>query len=469
MHYHSIAVIELVEGWNPIYVMLPGVQKIVQLESFAAKGAWYLSASIVKMTGMINTGKAYNFIIACAALFMGIFTLCYNTHGKKRILNFFLCLLIVLNPVLIYQAFSYYLDAYMGNLWLIFFFAMLLIQRKINSLFSWRSFIVIISVIAIICNIKFTGMFFAFIFYFFYWLLLSWSQIKNKEFSIVFHNMVPGLIGLALAFIIGMNPYITNLMIGENMFFPMLGDGRIELMGENVPIQIREFPGIIKLFYTIFSGENGILKIPFKPELYSINYDQRLGGFGPFFSGIFLVSIFLFGSALYAFKRKVLNKEGIQYLFICFVILVVALIFPESWWPRYYPILWAFPMFSILCLTEMYNEPFRIEPYLGGGGITNKKHFLNIIIISFCLFICVNIVYVFLLTKPLYIRTKNLNNALQRVYNQKVITYCEEDHFFGKTYRRLFKELGVEIIISDEPLQNPIFSYTFQFDIIPSH
>lgn len=452
MHYHLTAVIELIRGWNPILEPLPEDFTNMIVDAFAGKGVWYFSASIAKLTQTINTSKAYHFIGGMAAFFIGLYTLSYGATKKRKWVTVVVCVILLLNPVFLYQFCSNYTDAYMGNLWLCLFYAFLLVENHGKLLTSWRPMLICITVIGIICNIKFTGIFFAGVFYFFFWIRASWPMIQNKKWRRIIKNATPGIVGLVAALFIGINPYITNVLRGRHMFFPMLGDGKIDLMGDNVPPIIRGTPGVYKLFYGIFSGANGDLKFPlqFDTDDLALGYDQRLGGFGPLFSACFILAVVFFAIVLIGWWKKQLSTVGQSYLYLCVVIIVVALIFPEAWWPRYYPILWAFPLFGALALMEINPHGWALRVSCGLLGL--------IMVVNVGLVAASTQLY-------LLVRPRTLGRALDYIKNKPVVAYNVDEYLFSRYFYYILEEKNVTIIEEKEAaLENPFYADIFQLE-----
>jgi len=163
----------------------------------------------------------------------------------------------------------------------------------------------------------------------------------------------------------GQNPYVTNTICRGNPFYPMLGSKAypsLSAMGQD-PIELYETPHnmmgknrFIRLAYAIFGrpgaqpyfpGQNAVLMLPFDIgwKDFSIYYfhDVRISGFGPLFSGALILGIFLLSIILF--------HKGTPRLFIllfCATIVLSLLISTHTWWARYGPQLWWFPIVAII-------------------------------------------------------------------------------------------------------------------------
>ena len=110
----------------------------------------------------------------------------------------------------------------------------------------------------------------------------------------------------------GAPTYVTNTLKNKNPFFPLMGEGSIDIMSLNSPASFLNKPNIYKLFFSIFGrfentcvmmGDDGKLpeiKIPFTFSLEEIGRfrvlqpDTRISGFGLFFGGILIFSFIFF-------------------------------------------------------------------------------------------------------------------------------------------------------------------------------
>ena len=138
-----------------------------------------------------------------------------------------------------------------------------------------------------------------------------------------------------------------------------MGENKIEIMNGNMPKSFRGRPSVYKLLMSTFgdtknfTSEDEIirLKIPFSIIGQSIfKYpDMRLGGFGYFWGGILLFSIYLL--ATLRFKNK--SYKNI-FCFLSVELLVLLLVNPEAWWARYAPWFWCIPL--IICYFSILED-----------------------------------------------------------------------------------------------------------------
>lgn len=424
MHYHLTSVVELLNGWNPIYQQLPDGWTNNLCNSFAGKGIWYFSAALAKFSGHINASKAYHFISGAAALCMAIPVFSYPDKGRKRILSYFLSIIIVVNPVLLYQFTSNYADAYLYNIALCLICSLILVDRKDTQAPKQFLSMIIISSIGVLCNIKFTGIFFAgFIYGIFY---LKWFYI-SRTFEILVKKSLCGVTGLFFGLFIGINPYITNPLNSRNMFHPMLGSNKIDLMGLNVPEEIKGKSSISKLVYALFSGADGKRKFPLRIERVSfsnLGTDLRYEGFGIFFSCLLIFALICLVYLLFHLRR-LKKAESKQYMFLCLGILLMGLIFPEAWWARYFPFWWMLPFLVTLIMLQENIVTFDYVTVC-----VSTIAVLNNLILGM-----LNFEY----SKSM---SDSLKTALEEFKGQTVTLYVDEE-LFGRTSRFLLSEYGI--------------------------
>lgn len=346
MHYHLGSIVELLNGWNPIYEQLPMSWDHDLSNSFAGKGIWYCAAALAKMTGKLNSSKAYHTIMMAAAFCMALLTFYNNKNKTYKLFSILIAAAAALSPVYFYQVLSNYADAYLYNISICMICALLLVDRDPDKHFDRSAYITVIMSIALLCNIKFTGIFFAGMLYGVFY--LKWC-VESRKFSVFMQKALPGITGLTVALFLGINPYITNPLNGKNIFHPMLGANKIDLMGLNVPEAIRGKGTIYKALYTLFSDSQGDLKLPFtvpSGSVVNLGTDLRYESFGVYFSALLIFAILVF---LFVKKGSIIAK---QYAYLMGGILVLGAVFPESWWGRYFPFWWLLPLLAALILLE---------------------------------------------------------------------------------------------------------------------
>ncbi len=370
--YHASGIIHLAEGWNPVRgepLSTDMNRNNLYVNSYP-KGAWIIAALVYKATGRIEMGKGVNLLLLIVSIGFTLVTLIWLACCRKISISFgstaLLSCLAALNPVVVTQLFSYYIDGQVASLLLIFCDLCILWFVRPGRLSS----LALIVTILLIVNLKFTGTIYILLVGL---VMVVYSQVRKRNRSILGVYLIAFCLGVGF---VGYNPYITNTIKTGNPFFPIsnpLGatDKVIEI---NLPENFRSMNSLGKLFLSIFSqSQLGLeatqLKIPltFKgSELAIFQWpDVRVAGFGPLFSGILLFSFFWVAWTWFSRIRRYMRWkpievedripytgmiEWLRHPSLVALLLVTVLVNPEAWWARLAPQLWFFPLIVIICL-----------------------------------------------------------------------------------------------------------------------
>jgi hypothetical protein len=366
--YQQPAVIALANGWNPVYD--PYLEKynpfykqaMAGNELYAnhyTKAPWITAAAVYLLTGSVESGKLFNFLYPAAAfLITWNFLLRFGrVPGKAKPV---IAALVALNPVALYQLSSYYNDGQLASLLsitLVLAFQYILFGEK-------KALYFLMLTLPVLSNIKFTGLIYGAVIVGLAWLLVF---ILDRDVQRRFILAMSATF-LITFFIIGFQPYVTNLASKGNPFYPAL---RIGEPGKNLleTVNNRQAPASFmrkdrfqKLFYSLFSRSDSNLthmpklKIPFliyHNELAAFNVtDARYGGFGPLFGSILLLVIP--GAVVLTLKAKGLIKWS-SFIPVG-IILILTFINPEAWWARLSPQLWLLPLTLIVSFYYLHDK-----------------------------------------------------------------------------------------------------------------
>lgn len=352
--YHKFAIGLLKNDWNPIYDSQEEIIKKLDLDAeenlwveHYPKATWIYGANVYKLTNNIETAKTFNLMSVFSLFF--IITYLINKFYQKKLIAIMLAIGACTFPIIWQQIFCLYLDGFMGIiLLLLIIYFYLFIKNDQNK----EYFIMSASLIIIISNIKFTGLFYAGIFCLGYYIYYLINKIKSKNYKSLIKTTISFIIVLIIALlIVGSNSYIKNLITKGNPLYPIIGKDKVDIITPQQPQLFANKSPIEKNFYSIFSYTANYattfnkgtpkLKLPFTSdinnELLSIVEDTRVGGFGIYFSGIFIISIIVI--IVYAIL-KIKNKEYEKLIFIGTPFMITILLmffFGESWWARYSP------------------------------------------------------------------------------------------------------------------------------------
>ena len=364
--YHKDAIGVLKEGFNPVYEesskFIIKRDNSKRLTNYAvwtdhyAKANWIMAANFYSLTGNIESGKAMN-IISLYIVFVLAFVNLTKIVSKRK--SFIISLLIVFNPIVSSQLFTYYND----QLVCLYLFLSILMLIKIDLDFKNKEnwFIYILTFI-LLANTKFNGMGYLLVFSFFFVCKYLYGAYKNKEFLSMFKKLCVIFIPLFIfSFgVVGSHTYLKNTIDHKNPFFPLYDKNGEDIITEQEPKAFLKMNNVSKLFYGTFSKANNLrenddttLKIPFtvyKSELKpAMSNDLRISGWGVFFSGILIISIIVLITKYKNYKKEkyILYSLGVT----CLLLVVMS----ESWWARYNPYFYLFAIYGLYIMLR-YNK-----------------------------------------------------------------------------------------------------------------
>lgn len=353
--YHKATIGAMINGWNPVYQNIDSVSYRIPNSSSGslwsnhyAKASHIFAANIGAFTGNIESGKSIN-IISFFVLFCSILSFCLKKGG-----GLFFSLLLVLGisscPTILNQIFTNYIDC------LVYIYMFLTVFCFINFEYSLKeempnSLLFYFFVTTISINIKFS--LFAYVgiyslgYYLWYLFRLKSGNIEKnflKKFTLC------AVISVMYAvLVIGLSVYPKNMKERGNPFYPLMGEGKVDIMTNNQPLYFENKIPLEKFIISTFSkmaniyratGLEAEYKIPFTVYSSEKNFlygnDIRISGNGLFFSGIFIISIVLLIHVLILFYKK--DKKIFIMSIIPITITVLLILFlGEAWWARYFP------------------------------------------------------------------------------------------------------------------------------------
>ncbi len=354
------AMIELDKGWNPFTKYLTPAESVNgYLLNHYPHAAWYARTAIYEVTGKIESAKLLNFTIAYSSFFICAAAL-FRVERLSWIMVTALALLFALNPIVIYESMSYYIDGQVASLILI------LVSIFIIFLQTQRRMLLIVLCICVIyfINLKFTCVVFTAVFGF---SALAWVWIQHQ------HIIRPFLLTCIVAVFAGIGfagypTYVKNTMLHQHPFYPLMGPGNIGRQVQEVPYPADFFGKnrFEKLNLATFSKpvwarapdnshpkalffDFGILYL----GIYT-NVTAELSGLGPVFAEILLLTFVSFCLFLpFLFKLKSVK----QIMMLCIVLLLSVFVIPECWYARYVPQLYFVPLLIIMVMTKADINP----------------------------------------------------------------------------------------------------------------
>jgi len=365
--YHKTAIAFIKNGWNPLYETARDFQKdnknVIEIAKdervdlwmeHYPKATWIIAAVIYEMTGNIESGKCITLIFSIMLLIISYN--CLNKILDKR-WSIIITILMLINPIVLAQLFSYYLDGIMGMLFTIELFLLTMVNPKEKlNIATWIS---LISICTVFTNLKFTGLLCSGVIaavYYFYWLI---KNRKSKDFINIFKRVTLGFIVVFVTaiFVVGANSYLKNTVDHHNPLYPLMGKNKVDIITTMQPKKFSQKNKMEKFIISTFSKTQNVLydgepqlKMPIKvyrseiSELYAP--DVRMAGFGPLSAVVLLITIVLLPIAL--IKLYKYEKENIKYVLLPIVSIIIAsLLVGEFWWARYVPQLYLMPLITI--------------------------------------------------------------------------------------------------------------------------
>ena len=354
--YHQTAIYEMAHGWNPLrdplHNFTPSLQDYVR---YYAKGPWFVSLALYRLSPHIEWAKPAPWM-AMAAMFLAVLAGLLDLGARRRI-ALAIATLVALNPVAVFELPTYLVDGLLISYLACFVAAGARYIRRPSPLMA-----AVAAAAAILCaNTKFSG----FVYLCFFaaaggvYLLIHQGRRWPRYVALQAASLV-----LATC-VFGFNPYVTNTVQRGHPFYPWFGTaahpsyaqrGRDPNDMYETPKNLLGHNRFFRFYYAMFGrpgaepyfpGRDARLMWPFDVgwrdfEIYYFP-DVRVSGFGPLFSGAFLIALALLGGALI---RPGLPRE----IVVLFVVTVAAsvLVGLHLWWARYGPQVWWLPIMAIL-------------------------------------------------------------------------------------------------------------------------
>jgi hypothetical protein len=354
--YHQTAMYQMSHGWNPLRDPMHNLAPHLQdwLHHYA-KGPWYVALALFQTTHHIEWAKAAPWM-ALAATFLAVFA-ASTDFGLRRRTAIVVAALVSLNPVVTCQLVSYLVDGLMVSFMACFVAALFRWFRRPSLLIRW-----ILMASAILCiNAKLTGL---------VYLCFGcaagglYALMKRRDLLIRYAAFQFACILLG-GVVFGFNPFVTNTVHRGNPFYPWLGSAAHPSFAQRGqdPNELYETPKnmaghsrFFRFYYAIFShpgpqtflnGEPAQLMWPFNVRWNDFTafrfHEVRISGFGPLFSGAFLISLCLLGVAL---VRPGIPREIV--VLLVGAIVASLLVSVHTWWARYGPQLWWLPIIAVI-------------------------------------------------------------------------------------------------------------------------
>jgi len=415
--YHLQTVYDLKTGWNPIKDTLQNTGQNIFIQHYA-KAYEQFSYSLYLITKNVEGCKSVNCLLLISSFLIVNKTLDRYFTGLSNRYKFIFSFLISCNPISVHQLFTFYVDGQVASLIVILLSSIFLYLKD-----QEQALPVIISSGIILSNMKFTGLIYSIIF-----LGSGLTFLIFQRKRVIQYLFASTIIIVVSIFIVGYNPYYRNITEHGNIFYPLLGSDKVNIMGGvNAPLSFAKKSNIIKLLEADFSNSRNVhgqsvmsepsLKIPFSFKIseWTVfkSHDVRMGGFGPLWSGILLIAILGIGIG---FKNNVPGRK--YYLLMICVIFLSVLIIPEGWYARYAPQFWLIPLIILFYLMQI------------------KKRFAQIILKTGLIIMSVNLLgtWCVSLTSDIVI-SREVDSELNWIRKMRSPVYVAVNQFISNKFR----------------------------------
>lgn len=372
-NYHKVAVGLLKNNWNPFkdYSVAEYASNTLKMRIAAyrerwlqgyCKATWIFGASVYAMTGNIECGKIYTILGMFSAFGLTLHYL--KLHKKKTPSAILFSIVVAMNPVAISQMDTFYNDGYLHIMLYVVVLSLVMNVDSQHVVSEKTSASLVASAMVVCANIKFTGLLYGGIYCISYWVYYCFIKIKEKD-SDWFKKCIKRCSLFAiLAFIsvcvAGAPTYMTNLAYHHTLTYPLTGEDPEDIMTENSPFM--EENHFENLLISLFSKTDDLnyhsdkrpqLKIPFSFYASELEYmggvDNRIGGFGIFFSGILCLSCLTILLKLIRMK----GKEKVFWIINLATSLGLCFLIKESWWARYSPYIYFLFLIGLYLLLDI--------------------------------------------------------------------------------------------------------------------
>jgi hypothetical protein len=359
MWYHQDAILLLRNGWIPhLRYLLPEQTSASDLYlNHYPKATWIAQACYYSFSGAVESAKALNFYLLLAVFFLGVPVL-MSFVKLKPVLAIICAMLIALNPVVVCQLFSFYVDGMIAGLISCCVFLLLILAAEAPGDSKLLVSLTLGLALVFLCNIKFTSLVYACVLMAGYMCWLLWSDRSRLWKEGFFYAGV----FVVAAGVAGYSTYVRNTAMNGHPFYPLMGENNI---GEHVaqvpmPADFLHKNRFEKFNLATFArpvwSRNPLSSRP-KP-LFTISgireydvfsrADGEMSGFGPLYAEIFLLLV----AGLVLFLAIARSTITMGQLILTGTLVISVVIMPEFWYARYAPQIW---LLSLLLLTVLLS------------------------------------------------------------------------------------------------------------------
>lgn len=356
--YHLPSILNLLAGINP------ATEKAELLWSEVyANGLWTLQAMIGIALGEPETGRALLPVVLITS-YVYLFLCMRRDFQLSASISLLLSTALITNPVIAGEWLTFYLDSYVYLFSLVLLFATQAVFRKNSATHKTLSLWIAGALIVLLVTTKTTGVYFTPI------IIIASFMLAIRTLSPRWHydGLILIVVGIVSLLVVGFKPYITNFISYGFPLYPPPWEASDYLASQR-PAEYQDLSRLQRFLAShvldIFSIQNQSVGEFFAIKLLAPG-DTRNGGFGPLYIIVLTGSIIAFFIST-TLRPASIRTEAVWIGLAALVIFIGNLIFPESWWARLVPMLWAVPV--IFCLTAFAPSKPNMVSLLATSGL----------------------------------------------------------------------------------------------------
>lgn len=376
--YHRSLTALFKYGWNPLYeTFYSYAERFPFMEP--ATETWYdaypkitelWASTIYIVFENIEIGKAFN-VLSIIILLCICWALLYETNVLKHWQSFICAAVLSINTVTFIQSLTYFVDGFLWQMILLFLCCLIYLTFYENGRLKKICYFFIFVSINIGFNVKFSSIIFFGLFgfsFFIFWLVEKWHKhgfhkacvMISEKFIVLASSVISGLV------FIGSTSYVINVMRHKNPFYTLIGEGATDIVVSHLPLPYQPLSNASRFICSLFSKTRNMpsaieWKLPLtfyeteitlsEGEIHAI----RIGGWGIFFSAIFLISIAYI--LFYLIKNRNKEKRMIHTALLLTGLTIFSIIvIPGLCWARYYVLPAYIPAVALALLCKRINK-----------------------------------------------------------------------------------------------------------------
>ncbi len=371
----------LANGWNPFRQTLDafanGTDFLPYNPNWAEfqidmqpKAAHLIAAAFYAFTGSIEAGKLFNLagMAACVCILAPMIRDTVRIHFSVALL---ISALVCANPIALAQVLTFYTDGFTFQLLTVTASALLYAALRPEGRFALPARAAAFAALCLAVNTAQMAVWLCAMYCLVYYLVrvvaIAQTGAPVPERRRQRKRLLIFLAAAAVCalVVLGAGTYGVNLVRHGNPFYGMPGGGPGDQKLNawmSIPVQNLSKAGqfFASLFAPASTGlfERVSLKVPFSfgAQEWSLSaLDTNVGGWGPFFSGIFLLSVAVIFTAAYRLAKR-RTRRGKYLVMIVFIVILPVFLLPYLYSARYYQQPFWLALGALVCLFAPAEE-----------------------------------------------------------------------------------------------------------------